>query len=65
MANKIGMIEYAGKGSEKKVIILTAVCQHCQRVATRIVDCPFPLQDALPGYIVCIGELGTLYTEAP
>ena len=60
MTNKIGMIEFAGKDSEKKVIKLTAVCRYCQKIAVRDVDCPEHLQDAPPGYIVFIDSDGRL-----
>lgn len=61
--NAIGMIEWSPKGAvatDKKVIVVTAICRYCQKIATRVVDCPEHLQDAPPGYIVFVDNDGRL-----
>lgn len=60
MTNKIGIIEFARKGSDEKAIHISARCQYCERIAWRVVDCPEHLQDAPPGYIVYIDNNGRL-----
>jgi hypothetical protein len=62
MTNKIGMIEYRRRKEQhdEKMILITARCPHCQKMAIRAIDCPVHLQDAPPGYIVYVDDQGTL-----
>jgi len=64
MNNRIGMIEFAGKDSDQKVILLTAICHHCTRVAVRAIPCPADLAESSPGTFVGVNEFGRLEAEA-
>lgn len=56
---KIGMIEFAGPGSDEKVIHILGKCRHGHTTTTTI-PCPEDLAGCPPGTYVAVNEFGRL-----
>jgi len=63
MNPRIGIIEFAGPGSEVKIIYVICKCR-CGKTATRAIPCPADLAESPPGTFVGVNEFGRLEAEA-